>query len=172
MLERLLHAHEAWYDVERDHEFCGRTFLGYAEFHTHGEQYVLVKRAKLWEVDSHDYLFFDLEDRLTLPVLQELIEFMEQRGVEKVDAQPNHMQSLLSLVVIADEVDDDAARLVRKTRFRKNFKLGIRGWADLRLAALDLSAQAVFTNGAGKEMREALEANMRLEADSGSNQGG
>ena len=56
-----------------------------------------------------------------------------------MDPKPNHMTSFLSLVVIADTVDDDARRAVRKVRFRKNFKWGLRGWADLRLAVADLS---------------------------------
>ena len=48
VIERLLAAHEAWFDIDRDHRFAGRTFPGYAEFHSCASQYVLVKRAKLW----------------------------------------------------------------------------------------------------------------------------
>ena len=58
VIERLLAAHEAWFDVDRDHRFAGRTFPGYAEFHSCASQYVLVKRAKLWEAASHEHLFF------------------------------------------------------------------------------------------------------------------
>ena len=36
VLERLLASHETWFDVYRDYEFGGRTFPGYAEFHSHG----------------------------------------------------------------------------------------------------------------------------------------
>ena len=50
VLKRILAAHEAFFDVHRDYEFAGRSFPGFAEFHSFGEQYVLVKRAKLWEV--------------------------------------------------------------------------------------------------------------------------
>lgn len=65
VIERLLAAHEAWFDVERDHDFAGRTFPGYAEFHSSASQYVLVKRAKLWEAASHEHLFFWDTPRLT-----------------------------------------------------------------------------------------------------------
>ena len=43
VVDRLLAAHEAWFDVERDHRFAGRVFSGYAEFHSSASQYVLVK---------------------------------------------------------------------------------------------------------------------------------
>ena len=160
VLSKLLRAHQAYYNVFENHEFAGRTFPGYAEFHSHGEQYVLVKRAKLWEVDSHEYLFFDTVERLDAEQVSQNIQFMQEKGLEKVTPQPNHMSSNLILVVIADEVDDDAARLLKKTRFRKNFKLGFEGWTDLRLAAIDLSGRRVVTNGAGKDMKQTLEANV------------
>ena len=160
VLERLLEAHGTWYDVYRDHEFGGRVFPGYAEFHSHGEQYVLVKRAKLWEVDAFEYLFFVLADHLDNAQLDDLVGFITTTGLQKVHPDPNHMTSYLSLVIIADAVDGEAKKRARKTRFRKNFALGIRGWADLRLAVLDLSDGSVTVNSQGKDMEATLRANM------------
>lgn len=159
VLKRLLAAHETWFDVSRDHVFGGRTFPGYAEFHSSAEQYVLVKRAKLWEVNAHEYLFFVTADRLTAQRLEDEVAFMTTKALDKVQPNPAHMTSYLSLVVIADAVDDDARRAVKKTRFRKNFKLGFQGWADLRLAVVDLSTSSIITNAMGKELRASLEAN-------------
>ena len=127
IVKRLVAAHEAWYDVFTDYEFAGRTFDAYCEFHSHGEKYVLVKRAKLWEVNAHEYLFIDALDHLDAGTLDSYVEFMETRALEKVDPVPNHMQSSLSLVIVADRVDDEAKRACRKTRFRKNFALGNAG---------------------------------------------
>lgn len=162
LLERLLAAHEAWFDVSRDYGFAGRTFAGYAEFHSHGEQYVLVKRAKLWEVDTHEYLFLQTEEHLDTGTLTQLVSFMKEEALSKVQPRPNHMSSYLSLVVIADAVDDDVKRIARTTRFRKNFRLGLQGWADLRLAVVDLSHSDVVTNAAGKDLVRTLEANLGL----------
>ena len=165
IVKRLVAAHEAWYDVFTDYEFAGRTFDAYCEFHSHGEKYVLVKRAKLWEVNAHEYLFIDALDHLDAGTLDSYVEFMETRALEKVDPVPNHMQSSRSLVIVADRVDDEAKRACRKTRFRKNFALGIRGWADLRLAVVDIAGHDVVTNGAGKEMKASLEANARADEE-------
>lgn len=159
VLKRLLAAHETWFDVSRDHVFGGRTFPGYAEFHSSAEKYVLVKRAKLWEVNAHEYLFFVTADRLTAQCLEDEVAFMTTKALDKVQPNPEHMTSYLSLVAIADAVDDDARRAVKKTRFRKNFKLGLQGWADLRLAVVDLSTSSIITNAMGKELRASLEAN-------------
>ncbi len=158
-LTRVLAAHEAYFDVSRDYEFAGRTFPGYAEFHSSLERYVLVKRAKLWETEAHEYLFFLLADCLTTQQLGELIEFMKTEAITKVQPGPDHMTSYLSLVIIADEVESDVPRMVKKTHFRKDFKFGLEGWADLRVAVVDLSGQCVFTNAMGKDLRPTLEAN-------------
>lgn len=164
VLKRLLAAHETWFDVSRDYAFAGRVFPGYAEFHSSAEKYVLVKRAKLWEVNAHEYLFFELARHLAVPALEDLVAFMTTEALAKVQTNPEHMTSYLSLVIIADEVDADVCRAVKKTRFRKNFKLGLEGWADLRLAVIDLSTSSVLTNAMGKELRPSLEANAFSEA--------
>lgn len=159
VLTRLLAAHEAWFDVERNFEYAGRTFPGFARFHSHGEQFVLVKRAKLWEVDAHELMFFELADRLDGDMLSRLVSYMTTEAVKMVEAKANHMTTYLSLIVITDAIGDDIARAVRKTKFRKNFKLGLHGWADLRLAVVDLEHASVLTNVAGRELKPVLEAN-------------
>ena len=157
-LERLLDAYAAWFDVQRDYEFAGCSFAGYAQYHAHGEQYVLVKRAKLWEADAHEHVFFAMEETLDSRRVQELSTFMTASALAKVDPAPPHMSTALTLVVLADEVTAEAERLVRKTRFRKNYLLGMRGWADVRLAAVDFSRKRAFSNGAGKELVSMLES--------------
>ena len=64
LLNRVLAAHEAYYDIRRDYLFEGKRFPAFAEFHTYGEKYVLTKRAKLWEVNTHDFMFFEMVDEL------------------------------------------------------------------------------------------------------------
>lgn len=164
VLKRILTAHERWFDVQREYEYAGRTFPGYAEFHSYGEKYVLVKRAKLWEVDTHEYLFFVLANRLDETQVRDLVSFMENDGLAKVVPEPNHMSSAISLVIVADSCTEEALRLVRKTKFRKNFAFGIRGWADLRVAVADLSTKRVTTNAMGKQLKQTIEANLSVQA--------
>ena len=164
VLKRILAAHERWFDVQREYEYAGRTFPGYAEFHSCGEKYVLVKRAKLWEVDTHEYLFFVLANRLDETQVRDLVSFMENDGLAKVVPEPNHMSSAISLVIVADSCTEEALRLVRKTKFRKNFAFGIRGWADLRVAVADLSTKRVTANAMGKQLKQTIEANLSVQA--------
>ena len=168
VLTKVLQAHEAYFDVEEGHEFAGRAFPGYAEFHAHAQQHVLVKRAKLWEADTHQYVFFDTMGRLDASELSQQVHFMQTEALRKVDPVPNHMTSDVGLVIIADEVDDEAAKQIARTHFRKNYKLGLRGWSDLKLAAIDLASGRVFTNRAGRTMAPVL-ASCTAKVQSGQN---
>ena len=162
VLERLLAAHGAWFDVSRDVSVAGRAFRALAQFHSFGEQYVLVKRVKLWEAEEHEYMLFDVRDHIDAEAARSYVEFMKNEALELVKPEPNHMSSFRTLVVIANSVSDKACTLFRKTSHRKNFMWGIRGWSDVRLALIDLSkpqGSRVVCNGAAKRIRKSLEAN-------------
>lgn len=159
IVDRLLAAHETWFDVERDYAFAGRVFPGYAEFRSSASQYVLVKRAKLWEAHSFEYLFFWSTPRLAAAEFRDLVHFMKTDALAKVRLVPDHMSSYLSLVIVADEVEPGLERAVQTTRFRKNFAWGLKGWADLRVAVVDGAARCVYTNNQGKPLKETLAAN-------------
>ncbi len=168
LISRLLAAHSSLFDVSSDYLFEGRRFPGYAEFHSHGEKYVLVKRAKLWEVSTHEYLFIDAMEHLDEEILLAEIEFMKEKAFRKVAPGPDHMSSAVSLIIVAHSVSDDAARLVNRTRYRKNYRMAFHGWADLRLAVVDLSRPSgtqTFTNPAGRQLRNVLERNVALSHD-------
>lgn len=162
VLERLLAAHGAWFDVSRDVTVAGRAFRALAQFHSFGEQYVLVKRVKLWEAEEHEYMLFDVRDHIDAEAARSYVEFMKNEALELVKPEPNHMSSFRTLVVITNSASDEACSLFRKTSHRKNFMWGIRGWSDVRLALIDLSkpqGSRVVCNGAVKCIRKSLEAN-------------
>lgn len=162
VLERLLAAHGAWFDVSRNVSVAGRAFRALAQFHSFGEQYVLVKRVKLWEAEEHEYMLFDVRDHIDVDAARSYVEFMKNEALELVKPEPNHMSSFRTLVVIANSASDEACTLFRKTSHRKNFMWGIRGWSDVRLALIDLSkpqGSRVVCNGAAKRIRKSLEAN-------------
>ncbi len=165
LLNRIVAAHQSYYDIRRDYLFEGRRFPAFAEFHTFGEQYVLVKRAKLWEVNTHDFMFFEIADVLDEKILQTMVEFITTKAIRKVNPSANHMSSALTLVIIANRCTDEAFKHVKSLRFRKNYRFGLRGWTDLRLAVVDLSrpqGKEVTTNAAGKQLKESLTSNLAL----------
>ena len=54
--ERLLRYYEGSFDIARPALLGGSEFSALASFHIRQEKYVLVKKATLWGVDSHEHV--------------------------------------------------------------------------------------------------------------------
>lgn len=156
IVSQLLLAFSHHYDTQQNYHFAGETFAGYGEFHSRGEKYVLVKKAQIWAAEAHDYLFIQYLPCLTAQMLQAKIALLQTQGIQKIQPHSEHMQSSLTLIVLTDLADDEALSLCRKTKFRKSFRLGWYGWANLRLAVVDKSKKTVVTNRAGKDLSRFL----------------
>ena len=59
LLDRLLRSFQVYYNVKR--EDVTPPFVAEAEFHTHDEQFFLVKSAVLAEAESREYIYFAKE---------------------------------------------------------------------------------------------------------------
>ena len=69
------------------------------------------------------------------------------------------MFSNVGLVILANTIAPEAQTLIRRTRFRKNYKLTLHGWTEYQLAAMEVSTNRFFSNPAGKEAKKTLEQN-------------
>lgn len=159
IVDRLLAAHEAYYDVERDVCFAGEGFDGFAELHSSLSRFVLSKRAKLWETSSHEYIFFKAYEQLDAQEFDRLVSLMKERGFGKVVLDEDHMSSYVTLIVVAGSVAGGLASKIRRTRHRKNYAFGLKGWADLRVCVIDLDGETVHSNAQGRDLVPSLEAN-------------
>ena len=57
VLERLVGAYTAYFNIRRDTELNGLPVAMDAEYHVRNEQYVLSREAKLWEAENDEYAF-------------------------------------------------------------------------------------------------------------------
>lgn len=165
LLKRLEAAHRSFYTFKTNHEYHDRAFPFYGEYHAHGTQFVLVKRAELWSADTHDYLFMDARDVYGPDDFERDVTYLVEEASNKAVPKKDHMSSGITLVVAANHVDDQVMRSVRAFKHRKNHLLGFHGWTDVRMAVADVSRpsnQAVATNTAAKELKSVIASNLDL----------
>ena len=151
-LRRLLQSFERYYDVRT--EGVAAPFAAEAEFHSHTEQYFLVKAAHLSDIDSNEYVFFALEPVLTCGRFAELSDAAWNAGLSRVRPYMGHRNSDVSLIIIAERIDDDALALVRRTRRSKSYKFGLYGWSNFRALAYEASSERTASNRLGKNLRK------------------
>ena len=158
-LNKLLNAYSHHYDIARDVTVEGGRFPATAFFYLRDENYLISKKHVLSAVENYEYVYFYLTEHLTAEDLQKQIEVSRNAGMSHIKPHKEHMSSLVTLVVLADTIDPEAKTLIKKTRFRKNYRLALHGWMEYQIAAMEISTNSFLSNPAGKNARKTLELN-------------
>ena len=156
-LETLLTAYSRHYDVMRDVRTEGGFFPAAAFFFLRDEHYLVRRDKKFFAVEQHDYTYFCTAEALDEQALQTQIDLSLQAGRAEVKPHKEHMCSYVTLVVLAETMTPEARKLLKRTRFRKNFRFALHGFMEYRAAVVELSAGRVESSPAGREVRKSLE---------------
>lgn len=152
-LERLLRSYTRYYNIIRG-ESVEPPFAAEAVFHSHDEQYVLVKSARISESNSHEYVFFTTADTLDAAAVAALEETAWERGMTRVQPHMNHRCSDVTLFLLAEHIDPDAKRTVKKSRRTKSYKHTLHGWSSYRAVALETSSGDLVSNRLGRDLKK------------------
>ena len=161
-LSKLLNAYSHSYDVERNITVENTTYPAMATYFLRDENYLVSKKHVLSAVEQHEYLYFFHTDHLSAEELQEHINRTKTAGLSLVHPNKEHMFSNVGLVVLAHSIDPEAKKMLKRTRFRKYYKLGFQGWTEYQLAAMETSTTRFYSNPAGVGARKNLERNFKL----------
>ena len=158
-LNKLLDAYSHHYDITRDVTAEGRQYPAVATFYVRDENYAFNKKFVISAFEQYDYTYFYLADHLDAEATKELLDQTLKAGMACIKPHKEHKSSYVSLVILADTIDPEAQKLIKKTRFQKNFRLALHGWMEYHIAAMEISTQRFFSNPAGKGAKRTLEQN-------------
>lgn len=158
-LEKLLNAYSHHYDILRNVPVEGGSFPAAAFYYLRDEHYLVRRDKKFYALEQHDYTYFYLTERLDAADAQIQLDRALQAGMSQIKPHKEHMCSYVTLVILADLIDPDAKKLLKKTRFRKNFLLSFHGWMEYHVAAMECSTTSFLSNPDGREARKTLERN-------------
>ena len=154
ILHRLLEGYEGSFNVYRDIESLD--FVAQAHFHSKTEKYVLTKSAKLWGVETNEYVFFANAENLSVKDWSHICDKTIEEGLKLVKPNSEHMCSYITLVLITDNVDGDCIKKIKKASFSKMYKFSLQGWATLHTAVIIPTKKTIITNYAGKALCKQL----------------
>lgn len=154
LFEKLLHAYEVYYDVKK--EDVQPPFQAEAAFHSHDEQYFLIKSARISETETNEYIYFAETDLLDEAQLTTLANTAWERGISQVKPHKDHQSSDVSLVILADKISDDARTQLPKIKHYKSYFFGLQGWSHFRLIALEVSTGSLIHNRQGQSLKKLL----------------
>ena len=151
-LERILRSYSRYYRINRDDP--ADPFLAEAAFDMHGEEYFLIKSAKISEMDSREFVFFAGTPLLDENTLAGFDEKAWQTGMGRVDAKANHRNSDVVLIILAERFAQDIEKAIKKTRHYKSYWWGIHGWSNYKLVAYELSSGKTVSNRLGSDLKK------------------
>lgn len=159
LLEKLLESLRTSYDIEKPFYINEDMYDAYANFSVTSAKYVLVKKAELWRANCFEHTFFKCQESLTDADLEKFREqidtYIEPRLVRGGKDCPgkDHMYTFMTGIFICEgEVPKEVERAVKRIRYVKNYRLGIRGYSEVRILVFDLKNQRIFGNQAAKEL--------------------
>lgn len=112
----------------------------------------LLALAKVGITESNDFAYIYSLPELTVEELERCYDHALEDGLARVDPNPNHSFSLISVFLLCDTITKEAASKVKRARFHKKFPLPGAGWAELRIAAIETGGRGHAANPMGKTL--------------------
>lgn len=159
-VEQLLERYGGYYDVWQAEEGDVPFLAAGCDFHAHSEKYILTKKAKLWQAESHEYVFLFSVPQLTEDIYRACEAAAYERGMEKVKPGPEHMYTYITAVFVCDSCTPEARKALRRCRIYKSFRLSYWGWMDFHTALVQLDTGRVNGNFSGRSAAQLLETTL------------
>lgn len=151
LLERMLKGYQAYFDIERYEERADDLpLMAHCRFYVHSEKYVLVKKAKLWDADSNEYVYIFSVPELTKEIFERCKDYAYEDGMKLIDPKPGHMYSYITPVFICDTCTKEAEKALTRCRIYKSFHFSWYGWMNVHTAAVIREGNRVITNRMGR----------------------
>ena len=152
-LEQLLPAYQRYYDVSNAPQGA---FAATARFFTRGEQYFLIRSAKMWELESNEFVYFLTAETLTPEQLLARIEEAWEDAMPQVQPSESHRNSDVTLVVLTPQLDAETRKTLKRFHRSVGYRHGLHGWSNFRLGAIELSDGRITTNRHGADLKKLL----------------
>ena len=152
VLNNVLKSYRGYYDVRT--EDVEAPFAAEAAFHSHDEQYFLMKSAKLSEAESHEYVFFAAGEDLTLEDVQKLDEAAWRLGLSRVRPHGSHRSTDVVLVILGRHISPEAMDYIRRVKHYQSYRYTFHGWSHYRAVALETSTGTLSCSSRGQDLKK------------------
>ena len=153
-LQKIIQSFERYYSIKTENVVS--PFVAEAEFHSHTEQYFLIREAKLSDIDSNEFVFFAEVPLLTQEKVLELDSRAWEEGLSRVKPYSGHRNSDVTLIIVADKIEEKVFKQIKKIKHSKSYYLSFWGWSNYRLMAYEVSTGKAVTNRLGSDLKKLI----------------
>ncbi len=143
------------FDIRENYSLKDYNFDYLAEFHERSEKYFASKKIVLDGMENNEYCFFTYVPDMGLSHFNHLTHILEDALLDIVEPTSEHMSTLFTCIIIAENIDDDhTISMLKKYRYSKSFLFNFKGWAKIRFVLVDLSSEKIYTSKGGERLKK------------------
>lgn len=152
-LEVLKDSYSAYYNIIPAEEGSAPLVFR-ADYFSRDERYWLTKKIKVWGNETNEFAYIYSAPSFTAADIDALEKKALDESLPRVKPHSEHQYTNVKLVFVADSVDEETAKRVKKLSFSKSYKFSLHGYTELKAGIVDLSTLKVTTNRAGYELEK------------------
>ncbi len=119
------------------------------------ERYFLSKNAKIWGNEKIEYAYVYSAPSFDLELAGRCMDRALADMLPKVRPHKQHQYTNCKVILVADSISEDVAKLVKKRSFSKSYGfLSTQGYTELLAAAVDLQKEKTVTNKVGNGLNK------------------
>lgn len=124
-----------------------------ADFYKRDERYWLTKSVKYYGNETNEFVYVFSADSFSKEAADACIQYALDEGLPRVKPHKEHQYTNIKVIFVADAFEEDALSAIAKRKFQKSYHFSLWGYTNLLTTAVDLNAEKVWTNPAGREMK-------------------
>ena len=111
--------------------------------------------VELSQLDRTD-LYLHYDDEMPEELLKQYDETAWNTGMSRVVPHDGHRNSDVVLFILADVIDEDAKKAIKKMKRYQSYRRTLHGWSHYRVIAQEMSTEKPVFNRMGRELKKLL----------------
>lgn len=138
------------FDIEKNIGLFGETVDIYAKHYNVNVRTFITKNDIIDRYVNNEYCFVKGFENITSSEIAAFGEFLKTAAGNLVKPDKEHMSTYITGVLVAESIEESAAKAIKAYRYSKAYKFYLHGWCDVRFIGVDLGKGMTITNKAGK----------------------
>lgn len=153
-LDTVADSFSAYYDLHMAQGEQALPLAFRADYFSRAERYWLTKSIPIWGNETNEFAYIFSAPAFDKELAARCIDYALDEALPLVKPHKEHQYTNIKVILLADTVDEDVVRYVKKRSFTKNYKFSFHGFSTLKSAIVDLNTQKTVTNAAGYELAD------------------
>lgn len=145
---------ERHFHIKTDVEVLGNKIDMLAKYVNISGRTFLTKHDVIDRCENFEYCYIKRYDTISRGDAAAYGQFLKKIADEVVEPGRDHMSTYITGIIISNNISDEVRNEVEKFSYSKAYSFYLKGWCDVRLICIDLDANEVITNRAGRKVKK------------------